>query len=183
MALAVGDRVLATPACPRPHLPCGLETGFMFVVVRVVFITVLESGDYCPHSAEGTEVPSGPQAPRAWRACEVHACSSFHPHQGPSAELRVPGPSHLGCLHRGLEPVGAGVTELKMGWEQVFLPQLWWVLGGTGRPWTRRALWFEDSDVDGIRGQWPVLGWQLGSHVTRPGKPDLAPTPPAVGIV
>lgn len=58
-----------------------------------------------PHFAEGTEIQSDTQAPRAWRACKVHACSSFCPHQGPWAELGVPGSSHLGCLHRGSESV------------------------------------------------------------------------------
>lgn len=69
------------------------------------------------------------------------------------------------------------------GLEAGLLPQLWWVLDGTDHPWTRRALWFEDSDRDGLKGQYPVLGWQLGSPMTLPGDPDLAPTPPAVGTV
>lgn len=101
MALTTYDHVLAMPTCPCPYLTCGPETGFMFVVFRVVFIAVLESGDCCPHFAEETEVQSGTQIPRAWRACKFHACSSFCAHQRPWAELRVPGPSHLGCLYRG----------------------------------------------------------------------------------
>lgn len=98
-------RVLAMPTCLHPHCTGGPETGFMFTVVHVIFITVLESGGCCPHFAEGTEIQSDTQAPRTWRTCKVHACSSFCPHQGPWAELGVPGSSHLGCLYRGSEPV------------------------------------------------------------------------------
>lgn len=155
------------------YLTCGPETGFMFVVFCVVFIAVLESGDCSSHFAEETEVQSGTQTPRAWCACKLHPGQSSGCQALPTLGVCTEGESQWGGWYHGAEA----------GLEAGFLPQLWWVLDGTDHPWTRRALWFEDSDRDGLQGQYPVLGWQLGSPVTLPGDPDLAPTPPAVGTV
>lgn len=125
MALTTGDRVLAMPICPYPYLTCGPEMGFMFVVFCVVFIAVLESGDCCPHFAEETEVQSGTQTPRAWRACEFHACSSFCPHQGPWAELRVPALPTLGVCTEGESQWGGWYHGAEGGLEEAgLLPQL-----------------------------------------------------------
>lgn len=107
-----------------------------------------------------------------------------------SFPIRGPGQSSgcqalptLGVCTEGESQWGDWYHGAEAGLEAGLLPQLWWVLDGTDHPWTRRALWFEDSDRDGLKGQYPVLGWQLGSPMTLPGDPDLAPTPPAVGTV